>query len=68
MIGTKPYRKTYIQMFLLMVSIKQCLRNTLAFFIAGSRTDGVDVAPVALRLWMYLRNSGIEGHKLEVIT
>ena len=42
---------------LLVVGIGQGLRHPLALVIAGPGSDGVNIAPVGLRLWMNLRIS-----------
>ena len=42
---------------LLVVSVGQGLRHTLALVIAGPRTNRINIAPVGLWLWMNLRIS-----------
>ena len=41
----------------LVVGVGQGLRHPLALVIAGPRTNGVNIAPVRLWLWMNLRIS-----------
>ena len=49
------------------VRVHHCLGHAFPFVVAGARADGVDIAPVALRLGVDLgREGGREGGRSEI--
>lgn len=49
-VGVEDTRNTDVDAILTMETVCQCLRDTLTFIVARTRTDGVDVSPARTTL------------------